>query len=131
MGIKVLTFNIIYEAVDVVKAMMTGMLEPTFEERYMGRAEVRDVFTIPKVGTVAGCYVLDGRMLRGAKARVLRDSRVVYSSSISSLRRFKDDVKEVKGGFECGISIENFNDIKLGDVIETYEMAEVKAVLSS
>ena len=128
--VRILTFAVIYEAVDVVRQLMTGLLEPVFEEVYLGRAEVRDVFGIPKVGTIAGCYVIDGRIQRNSKARVLRDSKVVYESSISSLRRFKDDVKEVKGGFECGIGIENFNDIKLGDVIEIFEFKEIEATLT-
>jgi translation initiation factor IF-2 len=130
MGISILTFGVIYDAVDAVRKLMTGMLEPVYEEAALGRAEVRDVFSIPRVGTIAGCYVTDGKVVRGGLVRLLRDNRVIYQSSISSLRRFKDDVKEVRSGFECGLSVENYNDIKVGDVIEAYEMNEVAPVLS-
>jgi translation initiation factor IF-2 len=109
---------------------MTGLLEPVFEESQLGHAEVRETFRVPKVGTVAGCFVLDGRVTRSARARVLRDNRVIYDNSrVTSLRRFKDDVKEVKAGFECGMSVANFNDIKVGDLIELYEMKEIQATL--
>jgi len=130
MGITIRTYNVIYDAVDEVKALMTGLLEPVFEEVSVGRAEVREVFNIPKIGTIAGCYVVDGKVNRGGQARVVRDSRVIYESSVNTLRRFKDDVKEVSHGYECGLSVENFNDIKVGDVIETYELNEVAATLS-
>jgi translation initiation factor IF-2 len=129
LGVQIICHTIIYDVLDTIKKVMTGMLEPVFEEVYLGRAEVRDLFGIPKVGTVAGCYVVDGRVQRGASARILRNNRIVYESSIASLRRFKDDVREVKHGFECGISIENYNDIKLGDVIENYEINEVRPTL--
>jgi len=121
--------SVIYDVTDRVRNAMAGLLDPILEEEAMGQAEVRDTFQVPKVGTVAGTYVIDGRILRGAKARVVRDSRVIYDSRISTLRRFKDDVREVKAGFECGLSIDNFNDIKIGDVIEVYEVKEVKATL--
>jgi translation initiation factor IF-2 len=129
-GVQVLTYAIIYDATDAVKKLLTGMLAPTFEEHYLGRAEVRDTFGIPKVGTVAGCLVIDGNIKRGSKTRILRDSRVVYQSTIASLRRFKEDVREVRNGFECGIMVENFNDVKVGDVIETFEIQEVRATMS-
>ncbi|MBN1946573.1 MAG: translation initiation factor IF-2 [Bradymonadales bacterium] len=129
LGVTIQTFSIIYDVIDSVKKLMTGMLEPVFEEHYLGRAEVRDVFSIPKVGTVAGCHVVEGRMVRGSLARIVRNSRIIYQSSISSLRRFKEDVKEVRHGFECGLSITNFNDIKAGDVIESYEMAQTTPTL--
>ena len=128
-GISILTFQVIYDAVDAVTLLMTGLLEPIFEESALGRAEVREVFMIPKIGAVAGCYVQDGTLRRGAKARVVRDSKIIYESTISSLRRFKDDVREVKSGFECGLSVDNFNDIKNGDVIEVFELIEVAATL--
>ena len=130
LGISLLSFSVIYDAVDTVRNLMTGMLEPVYEESALGKAEVRDVFNIPKIGTIAGCYVLDGTMTRGAKARIVRDSKIIYTSSISSLRRFKDDVKEVKHGFECGLSLENFNDIKVGDVVEVFKMVELEPSLT-
>ncbi len=108
---------------------MVGLLDPVFEESVLGSVEVRETYSVPKVGTVAGCYVTDGKVLRGAKARIVRDSVIIYDSRVSSLRRFKDDVREVKGGFECGLSIENYNDIKVGDVVEVYEMNEIAATL--
>jgi translation initiation factor IF-2 len=112
-----------------IKDAMVGMLEPTYQENVLGRAEVRQTFHVPKVGMIAGCQVLDGRVERGARARVLRDQVVIYDGKIGSLRRFKEDVKEVKSGFECGIGIENFNDIKVNDILEVYELKEVKPVL--
>ncbi len=118
-------YDVIYNALDEVKAAMSGMLEPVYEEKTLGHAEVRQTFRISKVGTVAGCYVLDGVIKRNALVRLLRDNVVVYTGKIASLRRFKDDVKEVQAGYECGIGLEKFNDIKVGDVIEAYEMEEV------
>jgi translation initiation factor IF-2 len=114
-------YSIIYDAISDVRAAMEGLLDPTFVEKVLGRAEVRQTFQLPKAGVISGCYVQSGQISKsGTKARVLRDSVVVYAGKISSLRRFKDDVKEVSTGFECGIGIENFNDMKLGDVIEVY-----------
>ena len=104
-------------------------MEPVYEENVLGRVEVREVFHVSKVGTIAGSYVLDGRVERNAKVRILRDQVVIYDGKISSLKRFKDDVKEVKSGFECGIGVENFNDIKLGDILEAYELKEVQPEL--
>ena len=107
---------------------MAGLLEPTFKEVRIGTAEVRQTFRVPKVGTVAGCMVVDGRITRQgeAQARLLRDNVVVFEGRLASLRRFKDDVSEVKSGFECGIGLERFNDIKMGDVIEVFTMERVK-----
>jgi len=107
---------------------MTGLLEPTFKEVRLGTASVREVFRVPKVGTIAGCMVTDGRITRAGEttARLLRDNVVVFEGKIASLRRFKDDVSEVKSGFECGIGLERFNDIKVGDVIEVFTMERVK-----
>ncbi len=122
-------YDVIYQILSDVRDAMEGMLEPVYQESVMGRAEVRQTFTAPKIGTIAGCSVLDGRVERGAKVRVLRDQVVVYDGRIGSLRRFKDDVKEVKAGFECGIGIENFNDIKLNDILEVYQLQEVKPTL--
>ncbi len=118
-------YNVIYHALEEVTSAMTGLLEPVFKEKTLGRAEVRQTFHIAKVGTVAGCYVLEGVIKRNAQARLLRDNVVVYTGRIESLRRFKDDVKEVQAGYECGIGLEKFNDIKVGDVIEAFEMEEV------
>lgn len=123
--VDIRTYRIIYEVVDDVKAAMQGMLKPRIEERVLGRAEVRRTFKVPGVGVVAGCYVTDGRATRNASVRVLRDDVVVYEGRVASLKRFKDDVREVAAGYECGIGIERFNDIKEGDVLEFYELAEV------
>jgi translation initiation factor IF-2 len=122
-------YDVIYHALEDIEKAMVGMLEPTFEEKVIGTAEVRQTFHVPKVGTVAGCAVIDGRIERNAKVRVMRDGVVVYTGNISSLKRFKDDVKEVQTGYECGISIENFNDIKIGDLLEAFVMEEVAASL--
>ena len=106
---------------------MSGLLEPVYEETVLGRAEVRATFKVPNIGTVAGCYVTDGKIVRNALVRVLRDHVVIYEGKISSLKRFKDDVREVAEGYECGIGIERFNDIKVGDYLEAYEMQEVES----
>ena len=120
-GVEVRLHTIIYNAIADVKAAAEGLLEPTFTERVLGRAEVRQIFSIPKIGAVAGCYVTNGHIARASEGvRLLRDSVVVYEGKLGSLRRFKDDVREVQQGYECGIGIENFNDIKTGDVIEAY-----------
>ncbi|MFW5968509.1 MAG: translation initiation factor IF-2 [Persicimonas sp.] len=129
LGVQILTHTVIYDAIDQIRRILEGLLEPIIEENVVGHAEVRELFSTPKAGMVAGCYVQDGVVRRNAMARVVRDGRVVYDSTISSLRRFKDDVTEVKHGFECGLSIENFNDIKVGDIIEVYEHEEVAATL--
>ncbi len=119
-------YNIIYNVIKDVKDAIVGMMKSTFQERVLGRAEVREIFHVPKVGTIAGCSVTDGKIQRGKLIRLLRDGIVTFEGKISSLRRYKDDVKEVVGGYECGIGIENFNDIKLGDIIECYYMEEFK-----
>ena len=106
---------------------MAGLLEPIIKETYLGRAEVRDTFKVPKVGTVAGCYVLDGQIKRDSDVRLVRDNVQVYKGKISSLKRFKDDASEVRNGMECGIAIANFNDIKKGDVIEAFVIVKVAA----
>lgn len=127
-GVDVRIYNVIYEAIEDVKKALEGMLEPTITEKVLGRAEVRNLFTISRLGTIAGCYVLDGKISRAsAGIRVLRDNVVIYTSKISSLKRFKEDAKEVQSGFECGIMIENFNDLKVGDILENYIMEEVAA----
>jgi translation initiation factor IF-2 len=119
--------SIIYELQDEIKKAMTGLLEPTIKETYLGRAEVRDTFRIPKVGTVAGCYVLDGTIKRDTEIRLLRDNVVVFKGKVGSLRRFKDDVSEVRNGMECGISIANYGDVKVGDVIEAFVTERIAA----
>jgi len=122
-------YDVIYNVIKDIRLAMAGLLEPTYEEHTIGRAEVKEVFRIPKVGSIAGCYVTDGHVERNANARLLRDEVVVFDGKIASLRRFKDDVKEVKLGYECGIGLENFQDIKPGDVFEAYEVEEVEAQL--
>ncbi len=128
-NVDVRSYDVIYHALDDIRKAMVGMLEPTFEEEVIGLAEVRETFSVPKIGTIAGCSVLNGKILRTAKARVLRDGVVIYTGKIDSLRRFKDDVKEVTSGYECGIGVEKFNDIKVGDTIEAFVMNEVEATL--
>lgn len=125
-GLQVLYSRIIYELVEKVEAAIKGMKAPVFKETALGRVEVRQTFKVPKLGTVAGSYVLDGTVARGAMVRLLRDSKVVFEGKMSSLRRFKDDVKEVAAGYECGIGLEGYNDIKEGDVLEVYKVEEVR-----
>lgn len=127
--IEIRTYSVIYQAIDEIRDAMEGLLAPTFEESVTANIEVRNVFKISKVGTVAGCYVLDGNVKRNNKIRIIRDFVVVHEGEISALKRFKDDVAEVKFGYECGLSIKNFNDIQEGDIIECYEMKEVKRTL--
>ncbi len=125
-GVDIRLYNIIYKVVEEMEAAMKGRLEPEYEEKVLGQAEVRKLFKFSKVGTIAGCYVTDGIIKRDAKARVIRDGVVIYDGNINSIAREKDQVKEVKQGLECGITIENFNDIKEYDVIEAYEIVEIK-----
>jgi translation initiation factor IF-2 len=124
-GVDVRYYNIIYEAVDEIKAALSGMLAPEKKEQVLGTVEVRQVFRISKVGAVAGCYVVDGMVKRSAQVRVLRDNVVIHTGEIDSLKRFKDDVREVKAGFECGMSLKNFSDLKEGDQFEVFEVLEV------
>jgi len=128
-GVDVRYYNIIYDAVDEVKAALSGMLAPEKKENILGLVDVRQVFKISKVGAVAGCMVLEGLVRRNASVRVLRDNVVVHTGEIDSLKRFKDDVREVKAGFECGMSVKNFNDLKVGDQFEIYEVQEVARTL--
>jgi translation initiation factor IF-2 len=128
-GVDIRYYNIIYEAVDDVKAALGGLLSPEKKENALGLAEIRQVFRISKVGAVAGCYVLDGLLRRAARVRVLRDNVVMFDGELDSLKRFKDDVKEVKAGFECGLSLRNYNDIQEGDQLECYEVVEVARTL--
>jgi translation initiation factor IF-2 len=129
-GVDVRLYNIIYEAIEDIKKALEGLLEPTITEKVIGKAEVRDLFNVSRVGTIAGCYVTEGKISRSSfGARVIRDSIVIYESKISSLKRFKEDAKEVLTGFECGIMIENFNDLKQGDIIENYIKEEIAGKL--
>jgi translation initiation factor IF-2 len=129
-GVDVRLYNIIYNAIDEVRLAMEGLLEPTLKEKVLGRAEVRQTFSVPKIGLIAGCYVLDGIITRGsAGVRVLRDNVVIFEGKLSSLKRFKEDVREVQTGYECGIGVENFNDIKVGDVIEAYDVEKLATKL--
>ena len=118
-------YEVIYQVLDDVNAALIGMLKPEFEEVVTGEAEVREVFGVPKIGKIAGCYVRTGVITRGSKVRFLREGTIIWKGSIASLRRFKDDVREVRDGFECGIGLENFQDVKSGDIIETYEDREI------
>jgi len=129
-GVDIRTYTVIYDAISDIKKALEGMLEPTYKEHILGRAKVLQLFNIHKVGTIAGSLVIDGKVVRGSHARLLRDNVVIYNGRISSLKRFKDDVKDCQQGLECGIGIENFNDIKVGDIIESYEMEEVRPQLS-
>jgi translation initiation factor IF-2 len=128
-GVQIRYYNIIYDAVDEVKAALSGMLTPEQKENQLGMVEVREVYRISKVGTVAGCYVLEGVVRRGAKVRLLRDNVVIHDGELDSLKRFKDDVREVKSGFECGLSLRNYNDLQKGDQLEVYEIVEVSRTL--
>ena len=125
-GIEIRTYRVIYDVIDDVEAAMKGMLDPEFKEVVLGKIEVRNLFKVPGVGTVAGAYVLEGKVQRNAEIRLVRDGIVIHEGKISSLKRFKDDVKEVAHGYECGIGIENYNDIKEGDIIEAFKMEEIK-----
>ena len=125
-GVDIRLYNIIYKVIEEMEAAMKGKLDPEFEEKVLGQAEVRKLFKFSKVGTIAGCYVIDGIIRRDAKARVIRDSVVIYDGSINSIAREKDQVKEVKQGLECGITVENFNDIKESDIIEAYQIVEIE-----
>ncbi|MDR3270798.1 MAG: translation initiation factor IF-2 [Peptococcaceae bacterium] len=125
-GVDIRLYRVIYDAIEDVKAAMTGLLDPDYKEVVLGRAEIRQVFKVPKAGSVAGCYVVENKILRTASVRVIRDGIVVHEGTIDSLRRFKDDVREVTEGYECGIGIERFNDIKEGDIIEAFTIEEVK-----
>ena len=118
-------YTVIYEAVNDVRDALEGLLEPAFHEKVLGRAEVRQVFTVSGIGQIAGCAVSDGKILRGAKARLLRDHVVVHDGRIATLKRFKEDAREVASGYECGLSLEGFQDVKVGDVVEAYEVEQV------
>lgn len=131
LGVDIRTYSIVYELIDEMKKAMSGLLSPDVVEEQLGRAEVRNVFTVPKAGTIAGCFVVDGKIQRNNMIRLVRDGKIVYEGKIASLKRFKDDAKEVASGYECGIGIENFNDIKAGDIMEAYLKKEVARELEA
>ncbi len=128
-GVDIRFYSVIYDLVEDVKKAMEGLLEPTYREEFLGMAEVRQIFNVPKVGVVAGCYVTKGKITRGSNIRLIRDNIVVYEGKLASLKRFKEDVKEVAAGYECGLAIENYKDIKVGDVIEAYTLEKVASTL--
>ena len=130
-GVDVRLYTIIYEAVADVRAAMEGLLEPTFREQTQARVEIRQTFNIAGAGTIAGCYVSEGKIARGNSVRLLRDQVVVFEGKLASLKRFKDDVREVSAGYECGLSLEGFQDIKQGDVIEAFERIPVVRRIST
>ena len=119
-------YRVIYDVLDDVEDAMKGMLDPEYKEEVLGKVEVRETFKVPNVGIIAGAYVQEGKVIRNAEIRLVRDGIVIHEGNISSLRRFKDDAKEVNQGYECGIGIENYNDIKIGDIIECFHMVEVE-----
>ena len=127
--IDIRLYSIIYDAIDEVKTAMEGMLAPQFEEKIIANVEIREVFKIPKVGTIAGCMVTSGKITRNTKVRLIRDSIVVFTGELASLKRYKDDVKEVATGYECGLSIQNYNDLQIGDIVEGYEQVAIKRTL--
>jgi translation initiation factor IF-2 len=124
-GVDIRTYRVIYDAIDDIKAALSGLLKPEERERILGEAEVRQTFRVPRLGVIAGSYVRSGTIRRNAKARLVRDGVVVYDGRVGSLRRFKDDVSEVRDGYECGIGLENYQDLKDSDLIEAYEVEEV------
>ena len=124
-GVEVRTYQIIYQVLDDIESAMVGMLKPEFEEVVTGEAEVREIFRVPRVGAIAGCYVRSGVITRGSKVRFLREGVIIWTGTITSLKRFKDDAREVQTGFECGIGLSDFQDLKPGDLIEPYEEREI------
>ncbi len=130
-GIDIRYHSIIYNIVDDIKAMLEGMLKPALHERMLGNAQILEIFSVGKVGKVAGCRVTDGLVRRGAKVRLLRDDIVIHDGALKTLRRFKDDVREVKEGYECGMAFENYSDLREGDIMEFYEIEEVARALDS
>jgi translation initiation factor IF-2 len=128
-GLDLRYYSVIYQLIDEVKLAMSGMLAPEFREQIVGVAEVRDVFKAPKIGAIAGCMVVEGTMYRSKRIRVLRDNVVIYEGELESLRRFKDDVNEVRNGMECGIGVKNYNDVQVGDKIEVFDQIQVERTL--
>jgi len=128
-GISIAYYSIIYDIIDDIRAKMTGLLSPILQEKFLGRATIRQIFRISNVGTIAGCYVTAGIVKRGAKVRLLRDDVVIYEGPLKTLKRMKDEVKEVKEGYECGMGFESYNDLREGDVIECSEIQEIARTL--
>jgi translation initiation factor IF-2 len=128
-AIDIRYYSIIYNALDDIKAMLSGMLAPELREKFLGNAEIREVFSITKAGKVAGCFITDGVIKRGAGVRLLRDNVVIHEGKLKTLKRFKDEVREVQHGYECGMAFENYEDIKAGDVIEAFEVEEISREL--
>ncbi|MGZ4134959.1 MAG: translation initiation factor IF-2, partial [Tumebacillaceae bacterium] len=126
--VDVRLYRVIYNAIEEVESALKGMLDPEFKEVILGRAEVRQTFKVSKVGTIAGCMVTEGKLLRNAEARVIRDGIVVYEGKFDALKRFKDDAREVATGYECGVTLEKFNDVREGDIVECFQMEQVKVV---
>jgi translation initiation factor IF-2 len=129
--VEIRLYRVIYEALEDIRAALEGLLEPIYKEVSVGRAEVRNLFHIPKVGMIAGCNILEGKAVRNSKARVIRDGVVIYEGVIDSLKRFKDDVREVAQGHDCGIGLDKFQDIKAGDILEIYQIEAIKRELKS
>ncbi|MEI8239697.1 MAG: EF-Tu/IF-2/RF-3 family GTPase, partial [Actinomycetota bacterium] len=127
-GVEIRTYEIIYKLLEDIERAMVGMLAPEFEEVITGEAEVREIFRVPRVGAIAGCYVLTGVITRGSKVRFLRDGSIIWKGAVQSLRRFKDDAREVREGFECGIGLTDFQDLKPGDIIETFDEREIARI---
>ena len=123
--VEVRTYEIIYQILEDIESALVGMLAPEFEEVVTGDAEVREIFSVPRIGKIAGCYVLNGTITRNSKVRFLREGTIIWKGTVQSLRRFKDDVREVQAGFECGIGLSDFQDLKNGDIIETFEEREI------
>ncbi len=128
-NIDIRLYDIIYKLIEEVKQALEGMLAPDVSEEIVGTVEIRQVFKVPKIGNVAGCYVLDGKIVRNNRVRLIRDGFKIFEGNVSSLKRIKDDVREVEAGYECGIGLENFNDVKVGDIIESFRLVETKRKL--
>jgi translation initiation factor IF-2 len=129
--VEIRLYNVIYDCINEVRDALEGLLAPEEKEEVTATVEVRETFKVPKVGTIAGCYVLDGKIVRNNRVRLLRDGAEVFAGGLASLRRFKDDVREVDAGYECGIGLENYNDLKVGDIIEAYKIVEIKRKLGA
>ena len=129
-NVEIRTYEIIYKLLEDIESAMVGMLDPEFEDVVTGDAEVREIFSIPRIGKIAGCYVQNGVITRGSKVRFIRDGTIIWKGDIKSLRRFKEDAREVAAGYECGIGLSDFQDLKDGDVIETYEEREIERSIS-
>lgn len=125
-GVEIRTYRVIYEALDDIEAAMKGLLDPVFEQSVIGEVEVRETYNVSRIGTIAGCMVTNGVVKKNSIIKLVRDGKIIFEGKLGSLKRFKDDVKEVKQGYDCGLTLENYNDVKIGDVIEVYMMKEVE-----